>query len=231
MKPNYHLIIFLVFIVLVSTLNYLVELNAYTPPIANTISSDSMTVMQQPTPSFEVIDYPITPITLEERCVDEDYQKVTCHQLQNIQTGDVLITKSTHSLLYRHGHAGVVVDAEAGLVLESLGYGTSSRLESLDKWNYYPAVKVLRLKDKNNELINELVHQATTYYLDIPYNLIATKNSLKMTHCSDIVWKVFQSIGIDLDSDGGKIVTPYDISQSPYLYEVESYGFSKSRPW
>ena len=77
MKPNYHLIIFLVFIVLVSTLNYLVELNAYTPPIANTISSDSMTVMQQPTPSFEVIDYPITPITLEERCVDEDYQKVT----------------------------------------------------------------------------------------------------------------------------------------------------------
>ena len=76
MKPNYHLIIFLVFIVLVSTLNYLVELNAYTPPIANTISSDSMTVMQQPTPSFEVVDYPITPITLEERCVDEDYQKV-----------------------------------------------------------------------------------------------------------------------------------------------------------
>jgi uncharacterized protein YycO len=52
-----------------------------------------------------------------------------------------------------------------------------------------------------------------------------------MTHCSDIVWKVFQSIGIDLDSDGGKIVTPHDISQSPYLYEVQSYGFSKSRPW
>lgn len=231
MKPNYYILSFISFIFIMGTLNVLVEANAYTPPQVNASSHESMTVMEQPAPSFEVVDYPITPVTLEERCVDDDYQKVTCHQLQNIQTGDILITKSTHTLLYRHGHAGVVVDAEAGLVLEALGYGTNSRLESLDKWNYYPTVKVLRLKEKSDELIHELVQQATTTYLDIPYNLIATKDNLKMTHCSDIVWKVFHAVGIDLDSDGGTLVTPYDISQSPFLYEVESHGFSNNRPW
>ena len=31
--------------------------------------------------------------------------------------------------------------------------------------------------------------------------------------------------GIDLDSDGGIIVTPTDIANSPYLEVVQSYGY------
>ena len=227
MKPNYYFITFLFFILIISMLNFLVELNAYTPNHAE----NSISVMKQTTEDFKVVDYPISLITLEERCVDEQNQQVKCHQLQDIQNGDILITKSNHTLLYRHGHAGIVVDAEAGLVLEALGYGTSSRLESLEKWDYYPTVKVLRLKNRTEETITELVERAMSDFLDINYNLIATKTNMNLTHCSDIVWKVFNAIGVDIDSNGGWLVTPKDISQSQYLYEVESYGFSAERPW
>ena len=54
---------------------------------------------------------------------------------------------------------------------------------------------------------------------------------MNLTHCSDVVWKVFNAIGVDIDSNGGWLVTPKDISQSQYLYEVESYGFSDERAW
>ena len=227
MKPNYYFITFLFFILIISMLNFLVELNAYTPNHAE----NSISVMKQTTEEFKVVDYPISLITLEERCVDEQNQQVKCHQLQDIQNGDILITKSNHTLLYRHGHAGIVLDAEAGLVLEALGYGTSSRLESLEKWDYYPTVKVLRLKNRTEETISELVKRAMSDFLDINYNLIATKTNMNLTHCSDIVWKVFNAIGVDIDSNSGWLVTPKDISQSQYLYEVESYGFSAERAW
>ncbi len=227
MKPNYYFITFLCFILLISGLNFLVELDAYTSDTTN----ETISVMKQSIESFKVVDYPISLITLEERCVDEDNQQVPCHQLQDVQNGDILITKSNHTLLYRHGHAGIVVDAEAGLVLEALGYGTSSRLEELEKWNYYPTVKVLRLKNHNEETITELIETAMSDFLDIDYNLLATKTNANLTHCSDIVWKVFNAIGIDLDYNGGWVVTPKDIIQSDYLYEVEAYGFSKNRIW
>ena len=119
MKPNYYFITFSIAMLVVALLNYLVELNAYTPPV----KSYDQTVMGQENPQFKVVDYPMTLITLEEKCVNQDSYQIPCHELQQVQNGDILISKSSHTLLFRHGHAGVVVDAEAGLVVESLGYG------------------------------------------------------------------------------------------------------------
>lgn len=226
-QPNYSFLSFLSLLMIVALLNFLVELNAYTP----SSHQNSIPVMNPSTAHMSVVDDPMTLLTLEEKCVDDSHQQIACHQLADLQNGDILITKSNHTLLYRHGHAGIVVDVEAGLVLEAMGYGTKSRLESLEKWNYYPTVKVLRLKEKNEELITTLVDSAMSNFLDLNYDLFASKNNLTTTHCSDIVWKVFNTIGIDLDSNGGWLVTPKDISQSQYLYEVESHGFSPNRAW
>lgn len=212
---------------IVALLNFLVELNAYTPPV----SGPDQTVMGQVGETFKVVDTPMTLITLEEQCVNEDYYQVPCHELQDIQNGDILISKSSHTLLFRHGHAGIVVDAEAGLVLESPGYGETSTLKPLSKWDYYPTVKVLRLKDATPALIDEIVTLAQTKFLNLNYNVFASKQDLSTTHCSDIVFKIYQEVGIDLDSNGGLMVTPQDIAASPLLYEVESYGFSSIREW
>ena len=227
MKLNYYYLSFFLFMCLIAGANYLVELNAYTPPG----NESEITVMGQEGTVLQIVDYPISPITLEEYCVDSQNQPVACHQLKEIQNGDILVSKSSHTLLFRHGYAAIVVDAKAGLVIEALGYGAPSMIQSLDKWNYYPTVKVLRLKERTDEMMNELVETAKTQFLDLNYNILAKKNNLSTTHCSDIVWKVFNEFGYDLDSNGGAFVTPQDIANSPYLDVIESYGFPTDRDW
>ena len=170
-KTNYYFISFLMLLILVAGLNFLVELNAYTPH-ANQVDT---LVMEQSSDLINIADFSVTLFTVDERCVDDDHQQIVCHELNEIQNGDILIKKSNHTLLYRHGHAGLVVDVEAGLVLEAIGYGTKSRLEPLEKWNYYPTVKVLRLKEKNEALISSLIDSALSNFLDINYNLLASK--------------------------------------------------------
>lgn len=226
MKRSYYLG-FILFMGLIAGLNYLVELNAYTPSVPDQTLPVSLTEKE----AFKIMDFPINPITLEEHCVNQAQEMIACHQLSNIQTGDILVSKSSHTLLFRHGHAGLVIDADEGLVLEARGYGAPSMLLSLDEWNYFPTVKVLRLKDANPELIEKVVETATTSYLDLPYNIFAMKTTLTSTHCSDIVWKVFNDLGYDLDATGGAFVTPQDLVTSPYLYEVASYGFSDQKSW
>lgn len=44
------------------------------------------------------------------------------------------------------------------------------------------------------------------------------------THCAHLVWYAFRFFGYDLDSDGGRIVTPRDIYDSSLLEPVQTYG-------
>ncbi|MFR9294334.1 MAG: hypothetical protein ACLVLR_05545, partial [Turicibacter sanguinis] len=101
MKPNYYFITFTVAMLIVTLLNFLVELNAYTPPV----SESDQAVMGQVQDAFKVVDYPMTLITLEEQCINEESYQVPCHALQDVQKGDILFSKSSHTLLFRHGHA------------------------------------------------------------------------------------------------------------------------------
>jgi len=51
------------------------------------------------------------------------------------------------------------------------------------------------------------------------------------THCAHLVWRAFKQFGIDLDSNGGKIVKPQDIANSPHLEVVQIYGFHPEKLW
>lgn len=48
--------------------------------------------------------------------------------------------------------------------------------------------------------------------------------TLSGTHCAHLVWYAYEYFGYDLDSDGGMIVTPGDIFESPLLEIVQIYG-------
>lgn len=48
---------------------------------------------------------------------------------------------------------------------------------------------------------------------------------LKGTHCAHLVWYAYKQFGVDLDSDGGLIVTPNDIRNSDYLEVIQSFGY------
>lgn len=193
-----------------------------------------------------------TPLTICEYVADENGNCTKGMKLVDIQAGDILITKNSRFLGWRNGHVGLVVDAENGLVLEAVMLGTNTQLCAVRGWEKYPSFLVLRLKEELGEIydIEKVVSYAQQNLLDIPYKLEAglwdrisgryqDKNTnsqegkvpeiaeaaLSGTQCAHLVWYAYKQVGIDLDSDGGFFVTPYDIQNSPYLEVIQNYGY------
>ncbi len=96
---------------------------------------------------------------------------------------------------------------------------------------------VLRVKDSSAdaEKVNQIVEFAENNLLGVPYEglagLLTNKNEIKKTQCAHIVWYAFKQFGIDLDSNGGLLVTPYDICNSEHLELVQVFGFDKDKLW
>lgn len=157
-----------------------------------------------------------------------------------LEDGDILITFSSHFLGWRNGHAALVVDAENGLTLEALTLGRDSAILSLRGWLERPSFVVLRLADVSKEDRAVIADYAKRNLKQLPYRLTAgmwerdetlSNQSLRKetealggTQCAHLIWYAYNRFGYDLDSDGGVLVTPRDLYDSPLLEIVQVYG-------
>lgn len=151
-----------------------------------------------------------------------------------VEEGDILITFNCHVLGWRVGHAGIVVDAEDRLTLEARVLGSDSAVLSLEHWRSYPSFAVLRLRGIGKEKRQEIAEYARTHLEALPYQLTAgllptadrskTEEAIPGTQCAHLVWYAYKQYGYELDSDGGSIVTPRDLFDSPLLEVVQIYG-------
>lgn len=164
--------------------------------------------------------------TREDRLVD-----ARGTPLINLQPGDIIITLSTHSFGWRHGHAGLVIDENT--TLECVVLGTDSKLMKSSHWTTYSNYAVLRLKDITPELQQEIAEYGTTTLLGVPYHLTSGFIGPKAPdpddwqfglHCSYLVWYAWNHFGYDLDSDGGRLASSYDLLHSDLLEVVQVYG-------
>lgn len=149
----------------------------------------------------------------------------------NLENGDIIITLSIHSLGWRHGHAAIVVDAENGITAQAVMIGEKSALGHVGEWRQFPLVAVLRAKNISAEIRNEIADFTEEKLIDIDYSLAAgflsgrDENTIpSTTHCAHFVWYAYKCFGIDLDSNGGRIVTPKEILHSDELEIVQVYG-------
>lgn len=146
--------------------------------------------------------------------------------------GDILVTFNTHTLDWRHGHLALVVDSENNIILEHMSVGNNSVLSYAEKWGSYPGFAVLRHPDE--KIAKKAAEYAKEKLLDIPYSIFAgiiekdkSKNDvITSSHCSHIVWQAYKAVGADLDSNGGKIVTPRDLAKSGKLKLVQIFGLN-----
>uniref|UniRef100_UPI00405695C2 hypothetical protein n=1 Tax=Acetatifactor sp. TaxID=1872090 RepID=UPI00405695C2 len=152
-----------------------------------------------------------------------------------LEDGDVLITFNSHFLGWRNGHVAIVIDAEMGKTLEALTLGTNSSILSVDRWRDCPSFAVLRLSGASEEQRAAIADYAEANLVKLPYRLTAAifdeaaekgKISSAGTNCSHLVWKAYEQFGYNLDSDGGVIVTPKDLFESPFLEVVQVYGMN-----
>lgn len=149
----------------------------------------------------------------------------------NLQNGDIIITLSIHSLGWRHGHAAIVVDAENGTTAQAVMIGEKSAFGHIGEWRDFPLVAVLRPKNVNTEIIDEVVTFTKEKLIGIDYSLMSgilsgrDENIIPtMTHCAHYVWYAYKCFGIDIDSNGGRIVTPKEILHSENLEVVQVFG-------
>lgn len=152
-----------------------------------------------------------------------------------LKKGDVLITFNTHTLLWRHGHSAIVVDDSGERILEHMSVGHKSRIASSKRWGIYPGFVVLRHKD--TEIAAKAADYAKENLVGVSYSILAeftqkdksVKATVDSSHCSHIVWQAYKAVGCDIDSDKGRIVTPYDISGCEDFYPVQIFGINPER--
>ena len=178
-------------------------------------------------------------ITSQESIVNSKGKAMYGFDLAPYENGYVLITKATHSLGWRHGHAAIVTDAEKGETLEAILLGSNSQLQDINKWRVYPSFIMLKLKDTSQDTLNAIAGFAKNNLNGIPYGLTVGLTSRKnpnpenisSTQCSHLVWYPFMQFGYDVDSDGSWLVTPKDIANSDLFEVVQIYGVNPKEIW
>jgi uncharacterized protein YycO len=154
-----------------------------------------------------------------------------------LEDGDVVITSSTHISWVRIGHAGLVTDGSLERVLQANAYGTYSRIGSISEFTDRVNFIILRPDPEkiSENVIGRVVEYAKTELVGIPYEglagLLTNKSGIGKTQCAHIIWYAYKQFGIDLDSNGGCMVVPYDLSHSAYLQPVQVFGFDLDELW
>lgn len=152
-------------------------------------------------------------------------------QIVDLQPGDILITLSTHSAGWHHGHAGLVLDEKN--VLECVKWGQESEIVKIGHWMKYSNYVILRVKNVSEEMQQQVVTYARDNFCGVPYRLTAGLFGEKSpdingrmfgTNCGHAIWCVWNHFGYDLDSNGGRLVTPYNILCSEQLEVIQVYG-------
>ena len=174
-------------------------------------------------------DFVAFPVTASER----NLHQIT--PLADLKKGDILVTFNTHTLDWRHGHCGMVLDEEKGILLEHMSIGNLSCLTYANNWGEYPGFVVLRYPEES--VSEKAAEYAKEHLVGIDYNILAgvlkkDKSDEKVpesSHCSHIVWQAYKAAGVDIDPNGGIFVTPLNIAMSDKLQVVQLYGLNPEK--
>lgn len=177
----------------------------------------------------------------EQRVWKDNFAPYTCiesidEQIPNaaLQAGDIVVSDTTHVMGFRLGHAALVLD-RYGSTLEAFSIGTDSEIADISAFTTTASFMILRPKDE--ETAKKAAAYAKAELVGIPYSffrgILSKKNPtcLKDTQCAHIVWYAYKQCGLDLDSDGGGLVTPQDLANSEHLEVVQVYGFPPQKLW
>ncbi len=146
--------------------------------------------------------------------------------------GDIIVTSSTHISGYRMGHSGIAVGGND--VMQAMAYGTPSYVGTIGDFTSRINFMIFTVRC-DEETKSSVADYALANLIGIPYNALTgvftNKNKIKYTQCAHLVWYAYKQFGIDLDSDGGLVVTPRDLARSPKLELVQVFGFDPNALW
>lgn len=154
--------------------------------------------------------------------------------LYDLQPGDVLLTKSTHTLCYRHGHSALYLGDNK--LLEAAAIGTPTEITDAAYWGSYPSGLHLRLKENVAEAIDcdtaSLGIQVATYaekeLQNDDYHLLAGAFGIgvetNQTQCAHLIYAAYAHCGIEI-SPHEFPVTPHSLLTGGKFEILRCWGF------
>ena len=145
-------------------------------------------------------------------------------KVDQLQPGDILILSKEPTIRSMWGHSAILNEEKK--IVEFPSYSAGYSESPIYAWSKLKRkIAIFRLKNIDDKfrsaLFNEIVKTVTK-----PYGLTFDKNFYKRLYCSQFVYLVFKNAGkntgrnVDLDSDGGGWVMPFDIMESPLLENI-----------
>lgn len=190
----------------------------------------------------------------ERETIRDVYAPLICNDRTNspaatifLERGDIIISSSTHFAGWRIGHAAIVTDPAH--IFEATQVGSASRESNINSITDRINFMVLRIKPEyfggDDGSYRSNLDRVTSYIQDdlkdAPYSvftgIFTDKNKCKATMCSHLLWYGFMHFddengakyALDLDPNGGALVMPKDISRSPYVELVQTFGFDPEK--
>lgn len=170
-----------------------------------------------------------------------------------LQRGDIIITSSTHFSGFRIGHSAIVTNGAAGRIFQSNQVGVANYYSTVgEMFTNRINFMVLRIKPEyfsgsgqDDEEYRKNLDRVTSFIehdlKDMPYSVFTgvftKKDSTAATSCSHLIWYGFKHFddenggkyNLDLDSNGRLLVVPKNISESPYVELVQTFGFDPEK--
>ena len=139
----------------------------------------------------------------------------------NLEPGDIIVKEKTLNPIGMFGHAAIMKNDR--IIVDYPKLGNKSYTIDIDYWlEEGRDILVLRYKDMTDEFKKRLIKNMEKYF-GKDYKIHFNKLNTDGFYCSQYIWYIFyitaQEMGfeLDLDSDGGNFVLPYDFINSPYL--------------
>ena len=162
---------------------------------------------------------------------EDKYFWYTTHEVisnaDKLQPGDILILSKKPTLRSMWGHAAII--NENRKIVEFPSYSIGYSESPIYSWRVINRqVSVMRLKNIDDDFRSALFKEIDKT-LTKPYGITFNKTFDKRLYCSQFVYLVFKKAGIDvgrnvdLDSNGGGMVMPFDILESPLLENIDLY--------
>ena len=174
------------------------------------------------------------PMVYTEEIVYESTSELPI--ITNLKDGDILVSSSMYFSWWRFGHAGLVIDGNAKRLVEAFEMGYPSDITHASAFAY--RANFILLRPKVDEAVKkQVVEYAKEELVGLPYDFMVGLTSKKYletpksTHCSHIVWTAYERFGVDLDFNGGKVVTPRDMMKSDKMEVVQVFGLDLDELW
>ncbi|WP_462350947.1 YiiX/YebB-like N1pC/P60 family cysteine hydrolase [Fusobacterium varium] len=142
----------------------------------------------------------------------------------NLSPGDIIIKEKEYNLLGIFGHAGIMMTERLIVDYPKLGAGIS--VMDINLWlEKERRFIILKFNDKDELFEKKLLKNLQEYIsYDKKYKVFINKRNESGFYCSQFIWYIYYKTGldtgktIDIDSNGGIFVLPYDFIMSNKFY-------------